>query len=1058
MKFKKQEPNPPFNPRTVFDYYSNDKGITKKSIEENRWVQWSTLQKIGIGASFLLVLPTGEGKTLLADFLTAGYLDQGKKVLFCVPFLALMNEQFKEALKKWPKETSGIRSKRFVKGSFGCSIERSNLIFCTYERAQGILQRLIVKNFLTGDSNPFSKIGLIVMDEVHIISDGHRGQVVEWLIMMARANNIPILALTGTMELKDAFTLGNYMNSTVIFSEIRSVPLPIRFYFSSLDPLKMPLKEASSAIFKKLSLIKNGDKFFEEQSNQEVSVKQDISDFNLMNDLFQEYPQEKDFEDLQKIEFKEIRAPSKNSKKRPLLIAMAVDYLTKSDPKKDQTNGVLIYVPTKIQINELLNNPPGLDWKNIGLPKLKINAGAYKYLERKKEEINKKKIKLSPINSFLIPLGYAAHTADIETNEEKDLIIDLYEHHAIRIIFATSTLSAGVNLKNLTLVIVAGTWRFGHKIPMNEIIQTAGRAGRSPGYPGEAWIFYSLEDDYKTLDPILDPKGKKIKTSFWDLRTCDNPGFKSLVPENLHQAMFTITQVQKEVLSPSEYQFPEIDFFDEDPLELRMHQFEEDIKDWRYLKLSNQSLLKQVWNFKWKEERNSKSKKPFDLSETYGLDVLNEYTSFMILKKAFPFIRSIKCDKCTFPITSNENNCLKVMCQLMGIYRKSVQQAYDCFLQWKTPLKDVISTMMEKKLIDERTHLTSLGQDVGILNMEIDEVQKTRNIFSEIKEMMLKIGANASFQGLITIWMVILCSDISLLEGPVRSICSKLSSSKDGIPNIITDIVRRVSELYKQEPFQEFYDLIFFKSEILQKIVLFNESKKKKDEDVEEKDLLSSNEIIRLFSFLVVKYRLDENPQNSLFKEYSCYVGDIIAAFIDGIRILIDYINCSPLFPDDQSSSDTTSKIFVQSPKEQLLAIFDGARRYFKLHLDPYNQIIYNYLSIKTPSFFTSNRLYEISAELRKQWKTVHKGHYDKEKDVSYLAQFIIDLIGGHINLFQVFTGIRLTQEERSRLKSTLVVAASVSNKFEDDPLCIELKNLEITPVSPEEKKRLDND
>ena len=508
-------------PATVVLYYAN-KGIKLSSIRPFQEFIFSEGSPV---FRKLLVMPTGYGKTMIADLASQHFLSKGKKVLFCVPFLQLMHEQYVEAKKKWPK-IAGLTNregrqyysvKNFPKGTSDMKISNSDIIFCTFERARGVVTKVGKKSKKGGAKINMKDIGLIVLDEIHLINDSNRGTAVDWLVTMSKMHDIPILGMTGTLEYPGAIRLARYMRADLSYTKKRSNNLPIRILFTNCNVFKDKYVSCGSTKFNnvwKLRYYKdgnvirdclNGDNKVEIRDIEEICFEGGDEDVNC-NWL--------------------IPLMTNNNKKPPcplinhswrngevILKTIIENEINKEIPGAAPfSNGVLVYVTNKWTIKNLVD-PSNDDSKSERWMKVRPTlpfVACDEETQKKRNEASAIK-GISRANSELFRMGIAVHHADVASLKERELIINLYEKKVIRVIYCTSTLSAGINLSNLTLVLVMDTWRkIGAPVEMNEIIQTCGRAGRTPGYPGESWIFYSLDTGLRMRDYYKNEEKYKV--------------------------------------------------------------------------------------------------------------------------------------------------------------------------------------------------------------------------------------------------------------------------------------------------------------------------------------------------------------------------------------------------------------------------------------------------------------------------------------------------------------------------------------------------------------------
>ncbi len=114
------------------------------------------------GRSAILVLPTGAGKTTLSELKVAAALARGRKVLFLVPTLALVDQLRDELEETFPKSLGNLEVS--ADGDLTALIngpELQTIEVMTPERCLALLSHA---------SEAASEVGLIVFDECHLLS------------------------------------------------------------------------------------------------------------------------------------------------------------------------------------------------------------------------------------------------------------------------------------------------------------------------------------------------------------------------------------------------------------------------------------------------------------------------------------------------------------------------------------------------------------------------------------------------------------------------------------------------------------------------------------------------------------------------------------------------------------------------------------------------------------------------------------------------------------------------------------------------------------------------
>lgn len=155
---------------------------------------------LDIGKSAILVLPTGAGKTTLSELKIASTLSAGKKVIFLVPTLALVDQLRDDLAESFPE--SLIDTVVSADGDLTALIrgpELKSIEVMTPERCLALL------SFAETD---MSDLGLLVFDECHLLSpDGGGSRSVDAMLCLLhaikRAPNADLLMLSAMLKNAD---------------------------------------------------------------------------------------------------------------------------------------------------------------------------------------------------------------------------------------------------------------------------------------------------------------------------------------------------------------------------------------------------------------------------------------------------------------------------------------------------------------------------------------------------------------------------------------------------------------------------------------------------------------------------------------------------------------------------------------------------------------------------------------------------------------------------------------------------------------------------------------
>ena len=260
----------------------------------------------------------------------------------------------------------------------------------------------------------------VVLDEVHYMNDEQRGTVWEESIIYC-PTNIQIIALSATVQ--NSKQLTSWINTVHsgtehVFTDFRPVPLRFYYYDSSKPDTVLPLLTPEGKLNKKIKP-ESKYKYF----NKKTAVKNPVASITMAL-------KEKNM--LPAIYFTFSRKKCDENAKK----CSSLELLT-----KEETLEINRLVDEYIGENPYLENNPQID---------------------------------------LIKKGVASHHAGLLPGW-KLLVERLFQKGLIKMVFATETLAAGINMPARTTVISSVSKRTdeGHRmLSANEFLQMSGRAGR----------------------------------------------------------------------------------------------------------------------------------------------------------------------------------------------------------------------------------------------------------------------------------------------------------------------------------------------------------------------------------------------------------------------------------------------------------------------------------------------------------------------------------------------------------------------------------------------------
>ncbi|GAB1226212.1 hypothetical protein ENUP19_0278G0047 [Entamoeba nuttalli] len=170
------------------------KEYEKKGIQELFEWQVECLKEKGVreGTENLVYsAPTSSGKTLVSEILMIErYCQTQKKMIYIVPYVSMAQEKeeyFQEIFKSIKINIKGYFQNRVIDKEFDIGI-------CTIEKGNGIINKLI-------EEKSIEEVSLIIIDEIHMIFDKRRGQIIEKIInkITSIERKIQIIGMSATI-------------------------------------------------------------------------------------------------------------------------------------------------------------------------------------------------------------------------------------------------------------------------------------------------------------------------------------------------------------------------------------------------------------------------------------------------------------------------------------------------------------------------------------------------------------------------------------------------------------------------------------------------------------------------------------------------------------------------------------------------------------------------------------------------------------------------------------------------------------------------------------------
>ncbi|KAF2325389.1 hypothetical protein GH714_027363 [Hevea brasiliensis] len=404
------------------------------------------------GSSVVVSAPTSSGKTLIAEAAAVATVARGRRIFYTTPLKALSNQKFRDfRLGDVWEDNVGL-----LTGDSAVNKDAQVLIMTTE-----ILRNMLYQSIgMVSSGSGLFQVDVIVLDEVHFLSDISRGTVWEEIVIYC-PKELQLICLSATV--KNPNELAGWINEVHGKTELVTSskrPVPLTWHFSTKTALYPLLDEKRKNMNRKLSLnylqlSASGVKSFKDDGPRRRNSRKHGND-REMNNIGN-----MSGEPLSKNNIGRIRRS---------LVPLVIDTLTQ------------LKVKDMLPAIWFIFNRRGCD-------------AAVQYLEGCKllDECETSEVELA-LKRFSIQNpdavretsvkgllnGVAAHHAGC-LPVWKSFTEELFQRGLIKVVFATETLAAGINMPARTAVISSLSKRSGSgriQLSPNELLQMAGRAGR----------------------------------------------------------------------------------------------------------------------------------------------------------------------------------------------------------------------------------------------------------------------------------------------------------------------------------------------------------------------------------------------------------------------------------------------------------------------------------------------------------------------------------------------------------------------------------------------------
>ena len=399
--------------------------------------------------NILVASPTGSGKSYLIKAAAVRAAERGERLVVGVPLVALA-EQTYHNLKRVLKPFGDDEILGIATGPTEVN-EHAPILVCTYE---------VILTKQNRDFAFMDNVGCIIIDEIHFIS-GDRGNQIEQIL-----NELPVetyaIGLSGTIPNKDSFAnaMGRCTKKPTCVLGLDRRPISLNYMCHVGEPKQSFVYLCSR----------------DDSGQRSTAARWKKGAWKYVASLAEKRPE--------RLSFRQKRGRLlqliKNCDKRNMLPALMIDFSCKA-------------------LNNYANSLKSMDL----VDRKRDKSFVHRAFENLRKRIPQEEWSLFDHLEDMARRGFAVFHSQ-QPKHYLELVPDLVKQGLIRAIFATSSLSTGIDLPVKSVVVLSLTMpskKDGFKpIEASLLQQIFGRSGR----PGQETVGNAIITAWTQLDPRLD--------------------------------------------------------------------------------------------------------------------------------------------------------------------------------------------------------------------------------------------------------------------------------------------------------------------------------------------------------------------------------------------------------------------------------------------------------------------------------------------------------------------------------------------------------------------------
>jgi ATP-dependent RNA helicase HelY len=433
--------------------------------------QVKAIEALAAGESVLVAAPTGSGKTVVAEFSVERALDARRKCFYTTPLKALSNQKFGDLVAKHGAANVGL-----LTGDNTINSEAPIVVMTTE----------VLRNMLYEKSPTLLGLLSVVLDEVHYLQDPYRGAVWEE-VLIHLPPSVSVVCLSATVSNAEEFGewIGTLRGPTrVVIEDRRPVPLEHHYLIGrDLHPM----------------LVEQGG---------------DLRPNPYVVSL-----------DREEVRYKTYRRRGSGTLQHQRIPRPREGHRRVYVPRREEVVEVLAeraLLPAIYFLFSRVGCDRSVEWlagSGIRLTTPDEAEGIREFAELRAAWMGEEDLETLGFSIFVDALmaGIAAHHAGM-LPVFKETVEELFEAGLVKVVFATETLSLGINMPAKS-VVIEDLWKFqGERhefLTPGEYTQLTGRAGRRGiDELGHAIVVFQRQVPFERVAALASTRTYELVSSF----------------------------------------------------------------------------------------------------------------------------------------------------------------------------------------------------------------------------------------------------------------------------------------------------------------------------------------------------------------------------------------------------------------------------------------------------------------------------------------------------------------------------------------------------------------